>query len=113
MSWNFNAELDDLAPDQAGADVPRGIKITKTFTDPATGDVLVTVNTTKEDAKENAEPEFVGEYVALARSIFTSQLERLLNYENGVREERPDSDANLLGLKLREAVDTINFLLRR
>jgi hypothetical protein len=113
MSWNFSAELDDLAPDQAGADVPRGIKITKTFTDPTTGNILVTVSTTKEDAKENAEPEFIDEYVTLAKSVFTSQLDRLLNYENGIREQRPDSDANLLGIKLREVVATINYLSRK
>jgi hypothetical protein len=112
MSWNFTAEVDDLAPDQVGADIPRGIKITKTFTDPSTGNALVSVTTTKEDAKANAESGFVEEYITLARSLFTSQLTRLLNYEDGVREERPESDASLLGIKLREAVDTINFLLR-
>ena len=112
MSWNYNVELDDLAPDQIGVDVPRGLKITKTFTDPNSGEALVTVNTTKEDAKENAEPGFIEEYISLAKQTFNAELNRLLNYENGSREERPDSHAQLLGIKLREAVATINFLVR-
>jgi hypothetical protein len=112
VSWDFNVELDDLAPDQAGADIPRGLKITKTFIDPNTSEALVSVSTTKEDAKENAEPEFIEEYVELARSVYVAQLERLLNYENGTREERPESDAIIFGVKLRESVDTINFLAR-
>ncbi len=110
MSWNFNAELADLAPDQAGADIPRGLKITKTFIDDASGATLVTVITTKEDAKENAEPGFIQEYVDLARIQFSEWLDKLLNYSDGVRDENPTSHASLYGIALRDAVETINYL---
>lgn len=111
MSWNFNAELADLAPDQVGADIPRGIKITKTFIDDASGNTIVSVTTTKEDAKENAGPEFIQEYVDLARIHFSEWLDRLLNYTEGLRDSSPSSHTSLYGLALRTAVETINYLL--
>jgi hypothetical protein len=70
------------------------------------------VDSTKEEAREQVGPEFLEEYTSLARTTFLEQVDRLLNYENGSREPRPGSDASLLGIKLREAVETINYLLQ-
>lgn len=111
MSWTYSVELKELAPDQIGADLPLGLAIKKTFIDEATGQGLVSINTTAEDAKANSGQELVQEYVLLARETIHSQVERLLNYENGSRERRPGSDATILGANLREIVETINYLL--
>jgi hypothetical protein len=111
MSWIFSAQTADLAPDQEGADIPLGMQIVKSMVDESTSVVLVTMVTTKEDAKENAHAGFVDEYLSLARGLFTEQVTRILNYEDGFRLFRPGSDAIFIGRNLREAVETINYLL--
>lgn len=111
MAWIYTVGLKDLAPDQSGADIPLGLSINKRFIDDATGQELVSVVATIQDAKENAGPNLIEEYVLLARETVASQIDRLLNYEGGMRDRRPGSDASILGSNLREIVETINYLL--
>jgi hypothetical protein len=109
--WNYNAQLSDLAPDQVNADIPRGLKITKTLIDETTGQELVTVDATREDAKTNGGAGFIEDYISLAKSTYQEQLAKMLNYENGVRVPQPGSHALIFSANLRETVDTINYLL--
>ncbi len=111
MAWRYEVLLKELAPDQAGADLPLGLAIKKVFVDDATGEELVSTTTTAQDAKENGGDALVEEYIALARETISLQVARLLNYEDGSREKRPGSDATILGANLREIVETINYLL--
>lgn len=111
MTWRYEVGLKDLAPDQAGADLPLGLAIKKVFVDDSTGDELVSTVATTQDAKQNGGAQLVEDYIALARETISTQVARLLNYEEGTRERRPGSDATILGANLREIVETINYLV--
>lgn len=109
MAWDYKALPSNTGLDATGQFLVRGVKIFKSFKDES-GAELVTVEATIEDAIQNAEPEFLSEYVETARLVFGEQLSHFLNYDSGVRQPVAASHATQITQLLRESIDFINKL---
>jgi hypothetical protein len=105
MRWDFSLEPGPIA---SGSNSPveiGGLRIYKTLYDDNNVE-LAKVQTTAEDARENAEPGFIEEYLTSALSIFSIKLEEIFQ----IRETYPASLPSLgilLGNNLRDSLRDI------
>lgn len=81
MRWDYNVEAREQVLDVNGDYFPYGLKITKTLYDDS-DQVVVKVDTTIEDARDNAGPDFVLEFFTTAQQIFVEQVYNMLDYQN-------------------------------
>lgn len=106
MPWDYKA-VEEVSADSIGVWVPRGLKITKTFTDDS-GVELVTVDATVEDALENSEEGFDVEYYEALKDLYSRNLNTIL--QAGDAGQINFSLGSILGRNLEQNLATAKIL---
>jgi hypothetical protein len=105
MRWDFSLESGPIASGSHSPVEISGLRIYKTLYDDNNVE-LAKVQTTAQDARQNAEPGFLEEYLASALTIFSGKLEELFQARETYSSSLP-SLGILLGNNLRDSLKDI------
>ena len=106
MAWDYKA-LEESIYDGVGVWVPVGLKIYKTLFDDS-GLEIITVETTADDALQNAGENFFSEYYLAVKELFSRQLDEI--FSKGDEGTINFSLANIYGRKLEQALAVAKYL---